>query len=975
MRTRAFVLTCVLLLSSLTTWVPTAKADDEQATATLYSPETTHPEWVCWPDCGGESVDRFDWYEMQLAPYQDIQLFIENTGNFSSVKLLVGLYAEMGGEQQTSIEVDDEETRSYTFTNNASTSASVWFRITTDDGFGDDGTDYILSALIENDNYWQTATVVPLGSFLDEDIVCLSDCPNGLYDPVDWYRVSIPSNTQVGVVAEELSWFSYLDVELFQVIQEEKTSLTYNIHGGSNGGPQDHSVRAWFNTTDDLELLIRIYTEEADDVVYNLSVSQGTWVDVTEDDFHWVAFPEIRFGDVVQVQAIRTNTPNDLDVLLFNSAGFEDYRAEVVNGESTSPEELLAVEDCLVCSIQFEIGEVNSGILEVQPQHTHDTFSEISWSPTLYLVADYTDYRSNPPGNNDIDVASVFLSVSVLESNTYAEDYTVQVQQNGGWVNVASGQTTTGTISPPQEGWSTDTSSSSEGESVAVYRLVATDAITGNVTTNSTFEVYNQAPVPCLTSSGKLNGDFTESVSIQFDAGCSTDPDGDVLSSTWMLDDAMVGQGTSWTWSNPSVGQHIVKLVTQDTYGFASELAFPLSIKPFPEATSPSMTINIDEGQASSVHMVNTVEQNTSVLPNWMDVGVIGYDIGVGMYIQTRVVQHTVSELSYTNTSGSPTLTQTTTDAYTETWMKANLALIFRDQASGNETVLDVPMPTQQAMYDGQTWIPIGFLDGAGLFDRLYLWTDYALVNNNTHAGSGNHAYNVQISIPAFDLLEYIDTPTTMLPLVALKAAVDMSLFMDIELDIQVNTNATRLGYLSETSAVWTVHQGESPLVVNNNPAIFRPADKVTSGIEIYGGFGLRLRIAQPGWVTFGLGFLTEDPMFLEGMWNYTLYKGDDPMGATVAENLQLYDTILLNATQTPVDEPPTNNTNTDETDTTGDSDDSSEDEEVDQVQEPDDTPRDQTTDDLSEVALAIGMAGFGLCGFLGLLVVLFRRK
>ena len=248
-------------------------------------------------------------------------------------------------------------------------------------------------------------------------------------------------------------------------------------------------------------------------------------------------------------------------------------------------------------------------------------------------------------------------------------------------------------------------------------------------------------------------------------------------------------------------------------------------------------------------------------------------------------------------------------------------------------------------------------------------------MNNNTHAGSGNHAYNVQISIPAFDLLEYIDTPTTMLPLVALKAAVDMSLFMDIELDIQVNTNATRLGYLSETNAVWTVHQGESPLVVNNNPAHFRPADKVTSGIEIYGGFGLRLRIAQPGWVTFGLGFLTEDPMFLEGMWNYTFYKGDDPMGATVAENLELYDTILLNASQTIVEEPPTDNTNTDETDTTGDSDDSSEDEGTSQVQEPDDTPGDETIDDSSEVALAIGMAGFGLCGFLGLLVVLFRRK
>ena len=37
--------------------------------------------------------------------------------------------------------------------------------------------------------------------------------------------------------------------------------------------------------------------------------------------------------------------------------------------------------------------------------------------------------------------------------------------------------------------------------------------------------------------------------------------------------------------------------------------------------------------------------------------------------------------------------------------------------------------------------------------------------------------------------------------------------------------------------------------------------------------------------------------MFLEGMWNYTFYKGEDPMGATVAENLELYDTILLNTT------------------------------------------------------------------------------
>ena len=94
MRSRAFLLICLLLFSSLTTLARTVKADDEQATATLYSPETTRSEWICWPDCGGESVDRFDWYKMQIAPYQDVQLFVENTGNYSSVRLLVGIYDE-----------------------------------------------------------------------------------------------------------------------------------------------------------------------------------------------------------------------------------------------------------------------------------------------------------------------------------------------------------------------------------------------------------------------------------------------------------------------------------------------------------------------------------------------------------------------------------------------------------------------------------------------------------------------------------------------------------------------------------------------------------------------------------------------------------------------------------------------------------------------------------------------------------------
>ena len=94
---------------------------------------------------------------------------------------------------------------------------------------------------------------------------------------------------------------------------------------------QDYSVRAWFNTTEVMEIYVRVYTDQPDDVMYNLSVSSGTWVDVVEDDYHWVAFPELKIGDEVRVQAIRTDAPNDLYILLYNNTEFENYRNEIVN--------------------------------------------------------------------------------------------------------------------------------------------------------------------------------------------------------------------------------------------------------------------------------------------------------------------------------------------------------------------------------------------------------------------------------------------------------------------------------------------------------------------------------------------------------------------------------------------------------------------------------------------------------------------
>ena len=132
-------------------------------------------------------------------------------------------------------------------------------------------------------------------------------------------------------MTEELSWWTTLDFEIFELVDGNIQSFAYEYHGGSAGGLQDYSVRAWFNTTEASTYLIRVYTPDSGDVIYNLSVSVGTWVDVVEDDFHWVSFPNVKFGDEIRVQAVRTDAPNDLDVLMFNADAFEEYRLGVAD--------------------------------------------------------------------------------------------------------------------------------------------------------------------------------------------------------------------------------------------------------------------------------------------------------------------------------------------------------------------------------------------------------------------------------------------------------------------------------------------------------------------------------------------------------------------------------------------------------------------------------------------------------------------
>ena len=860
--------------------IPTVEADDQAQNATEIIDLQAHSSWICSPDCGAEPVDEYDWYKATLGSNNVGQLFVDNSGEYSDVTILVELY-ETNMVMIDYFEVESGNNESYILSNNKSTSELYFFSITTNDGWYDDGTNYSIYLTVQYDNYWNGATDIEVGSFLDEDVVCISDCPGDIVDSEDWYHFTTESDQSIGIVAEELTWFTYLDFELFTLDSGVLTSFEYEYHGGSAGGLQDYSVRAWFNTTEVMEIYVRVYTDQPDDVMYNLSVSSGTWVDVVEDDYHWVAFPELKIGDEVRVQAIRTDAPNDLDVLLYNNSEFENYRNEIVNNETTSPSELLAEEDCLVCSISFVLSSDKIGLMDAKPMQTHDVNQVISWSPTLILVADYTDYLRNPPSNSEVDIASVFLSISVINSVQNPEYYEVHKFESSQWILVDSGTTTDGQVNPPDGGWSSDSTSVDTEGSSTLYRLIVQDSVTSGIITNSTFEITNTRPDACADLDGSLAGTITENIPVRMDASCSSDFDNDDLTYNWEIDGVMVTSAELFEMTFTE-GTHSVELTVTDTLGLSDNDQITINVEDFPyEDYAENTVVNFSNQTFTSVKIENVLFENTSVAPQWLNFGIIGTQIGVGLNIESRITQVIEYNLSIDHSGGQTTISRSSEMVSTETAMKVNLALFIVDIDSGNETIYDLPMPMTEQVYEGQPWFPVG------LFDRVYYWGDLAVVDTSGPDSEFVNNASFDIEIPALDLMEYIATmasniPGSQIPLLALGIAVDYNLYLDINLEFEI----TNIGELSEIFIDYTTQQIIQPTSSSFSQSMNQSIDyfaysTLDSTTEIFGGIGMRLRIAQPGWLTTGLGFFYEDPMFLEGIWSHNITQSEGPMATT----------------------------------------------------------------------------------------------
>jgi hypothetical protein len=913
MKVKASTLALLIIFTiTLPTILPSASADDDSTTATILTDSATN--YICSPDCGSEGVDEFDWYRVTVEPYTISQVFVENLDDIASVTMRASVYTTDLLNPEHHFEIDADDNESVLLNNSMDAAMDFFVEITTIDGWGDDGSNYVISRTDESDNFWQVATPISPGSFLPEGLVCISDCQDGVLDGEDWYQVTIDADQQIAVVAEELSWFTYLDFELYRLVNGNIETFAYEYHGGSAGGLQDYRVRAWFNTTEASTYLIRVYTPESDPVLYNLSVSIGTWVDVVEDDFHWVSFPNVKFGDEIRVQAVRTDAPNDLDVMMFNANAFEEYRLGVADGSGSSPEELLAEEDCLVCSIQFTVTPEESGLLNVKPETTHDAQQEISWSPTLFLVADYTDYRSNPPANAEVDVASIFLSISVLETQSISENYQVfQEEVNGDWTLFHSGTTSTGTLQPPMGGWLSDVSEIDDGSTKTVYKVEVRDGLTNQLLSDSTFEVTNLIPVAKMQLNGDIGGSFKQGLPVVFDGTTSWDGDNDEVSYSWVLDGVELSTEPLFE-AEFMEGDYLLEFEVEDVFGAQSRLTQALSVEPISlDGFSQNVNITVPDETVATITTVNVNMQETSIAPTWTDFEFISTGVGIGINVESRITQTTQYELILTYNDNQTSFEKINQTVTTETALKMNLAVFIRDLGTNNVTIYDMPMPSEGQVYEGQPSFPVG------LFEKVYYWGDLAVIDTTTSTESTN-TVSVDVEIPALDLMDYITSiasniPGSQVPLLVLGIAIDYNLYIDIDLQVDVHNDGEIIEMVAQTSSSTPEILPSIPVDLQQNEFIqyFSYSD-TESLVEIFGSIGLRLRIAQPAWLTTGLGFIVEDPMFLEGEWEAKLVNSSGPIGSSSSMAYSLSDQLLAIAVNQTVEEPlegngPENNT------------------------------------------------------------------
>ena len=172
------------------------------------------------------------------------------------------------------------------------------------------------------------------------------------------------------------------------------------------------------------------------------------------------------------------------------------------------------------------------------------------------------------------------------------------------------------------------------------------------------------------------------------------------------------------------------------------------------------------------------------------------------------------------------------------------------------------------------------------------------MVDSHGPSTDMNNNVSLYFDIPTLDLMDYINSlagniPGSQIPLLTLGIAIDYNLYLDIDLQLEISNSGTLSHLIFSETSDNSLQLNEPISQATGQLVDYYSYSTLTSENDIFGSIGLRLRIAQYSWLTTGLGFFYEDPMFLEGIWEYTITESDGPLASSLGKSSGLASTSV----------------------------------------------------------------------------------
>lgn len=941
MQSKPLVLISIFFLALIGPWIELTSANNTLSTATELYDGDIEDGYLCYPTCtsGYGPQDQYDWYKVYLQNGEMLHARLYNNGTPAQVYIDMTIFDSSSTSLTNTERVGHQDYGIRTHT--ATYSGYYYIKLEAISGFGADDSYYRLYVDIESNNVASSADSISLGNQFEE-FVCARDCDNHVYnpnvfeDPIDWYKVDIPAFTTWGLSIDKEDTYRYVDLDVFEL--GLGGSLT-SVQATEEGGIYDQYSTFWGNTTTAETYYIRVTASTSSGYYgtdYTLSISSGEWYMVKEDSssdpsagFSYITINDVRPGETIRAHAIRTETPNDLDVLLYNESEFEIYKEYIRNnsaGTRAIPDELMKKEDCWVCSIELHLDDEDVGLTSVNPGRSANRSTSLSWTPTFYLVADYTDYLQDPPWNGVQDISHVFLSLDVDRGVRTNQYYTVESwdSSSSNWQFVQSGSTTSGSLSAPSSGWD-----ASENEtthfSYTDYRITARNAsTTGTIVSQSQFRAINMAPIACFDAKGVDNLVSTVHVPVTFDAECSSDPDSmysttsvtqDITSTTWFIDGVSYSAG-SLTGIFTQTGTIDVSLEVEDDQGLVRWKNQTISIVDFP--VSDFTTVSNISGQSTIRLDTNyTVNETLTWRPNWADAEVANKVIGVGLafnFKRTHIgyVDVEIDPSSNGQFVGLDAEVSASTNRYIME-LKPEVQFYWYDvENSSDGGNFSFPVPSLIERYNNQRSENLT-LYGSNV--EIFLWDEFDEIYNGTtltdqYGRTMSVHENITISaIDLYPLITKIMSYNSVTGAVSafvnsfvdidilLEFGIMLEITMENELWMHATTQGTFYDYDDTTSVLqfdgfqtsahdYFTDSNSNGDVLNTTNVTgdvafsLYPFYNWESETEVYGFVNLTITIAPKSWLTSILSWFMEDPDSLSQSWSYRLFESPNPIAA-----------------------------------------------------------------------------------------------